>query len=201
MSFLDRIASAILPPESAEDRANARRMAQTLAGEGDWLAIVLEHHQQIESRFNRALTASDGAARLGALRQLAILLTGHANAEESVLYPALARAGEKADAATAYEEQAMVKTEMAQLETLDPMSEEWRLKLEHIMGAVLHHVYEEEGTWFARLQQVLPPADGPRLTRRFVEEFERYTQGHSQAHRPVQLAASQFGHDDPPLGK
>lgn len=201
MSFLDKLAAAIMPPESSEDRATARQLARSLAGEGDWLAIVLEHHQQIESRFDRALTAPDGQARLAALKQLQVLLTGHTNAEESVLYPALADAGEKADAGMAFEEQAMTKIEMALLEKLDPMSQEWREKLEHIQGAVLHHVYEEEGTWFAKLQQRLPPGERPRLTRRFVEEFERYTQGHSQAVPPMQLAASQFGHDDPPMGK
>jgi len=201
MSLFDRIAARIMPPESAEDRANARQVARSLAGDGDWLAIVLQHHEQIESRFNRALTAGDAQARLAALRQLAVLLTGHANAEESVLYPALADAGEKADATMAYEEQAMTKVEMALLEKLDPMGEEWREKLEHIMGAVQHHVYEEEGTWFAKLQQNLPPAERPRLTRRFVEEFERYTQGQSQATPPMQLAAEQFGHDEPPMGK
>lgn len=201
MSFIDRIASKIMPPESDEDRANARQLARSLAGEGDWLAIVLEQHQQIEDRFRRALTAGDAQARLAALRQLGVLLTGHANAEESVLYPALADAGEKADATMAYEEQAMTKIEMALLEKLDPMGPEWREKLEHIQGAVQHHVYEEEGTWFAKLQQHLPPAERPRLTRRFVEEFERYTQGQSQSTPPIQLAASQFGHDEPPMGK
>ena len=201
MSFIDRIAAKIMPPESAEDRANARQLARSLAGDGDWLAIVLEQHQQIESRFNRALTASDARARLAALRQLAVFLTGHANAEETVLYPALAESGEKADAGMAFEEQAMTKIEMAMLEKLDPMGEEWRTKLEHIMGAVQHHVYEEEGTWFAKLQQRLPAAERPRLTRRFVEEFERYTQGQSQATPPMQLAAEQFSRDEPPMGK
>ena len=201
MSFLDKFAARMMPPESDEDRAAARSVARSLAGDGDWLAVVLEQHRQIEEQFDRALNAADARARTAAVKELGVFLTGHANAEESVLYPALAEAGEKGHAAMAYEEQAMTKIEMALLEKLDPMSEEWRDKLEHIQGAVLHHVYEEEGKWFAELQQHVPPAERTRLTRRFVEEFERYTRGQSQALPPVQLAASQFGQDSAPMGK
>lgn len=193
MSFLDKIASAIMPPETEGDRANARRVAQSLAGDGDWLAVVLEHHQQIESMFQRALTGADGASRMAALKRLGVLLTGHANAEESVLYPELTEIGEKGHAAMAYQEQAMTKIEMALLEKLDPMSKEWREKLEHVRGAVLHHVYEEEGTWFPQLQQKILPHDRPRLTRRFLEEFDRYTRGEQRTVPHLQQAAQDFG--------
>lgn len=203
MSFLDKLASKIMPPESAEDRDNARRVAQSLAGNGDWLALVLDHHRQIEGHFSRALTAPDANSRQTALRRLRILLTGHANAEESVLYPALADHGGKSHATMAYEEQAMTKVQLGLLETLDPMGEAWREKLAHVQGAVLHHVYEEEGTWFPELQQRLPAAEAPRLTERFREEFERYTRGETNEmpqEIPLQQAAQSFGSDSAPTG-
>lgn len=200
MSFLDKLAASVMPPESQKDRENARRVALSLAGQGDWLAIVLDQHQQIERDFSRALTAPDASSRQTALKRLQVLLTGHANAEESVLYPALADIGEKAHATMAYEEQAMTKVQFGLLEKLDPMSKEWRDKLEHIQGAVLHHVYEEEGTWFAQLQQNLSAADRPRLTQRFLEEFDRYTHGETDE-MPMQQAAQSFGSDSAPMGK
>lgn len=95
----------------------------------------------------------------------------------------------------------MTKVEMALLEKLDPMGKDWREKLEHIQGAVLHHVYEEEGTWFPELQQQLPVAERPRLTRRFVEEFERYTRGPGLQEMPRQMAAQQTGPTTSPMGK
>jgi hemerythrin superfamily protein len=201
MSIFDKLAAKIMPPESAQDRANARKVAESLAGDGDWLAIVLEHHRQIEAFFTQAMVAPDGPSRLAALKRLGVLLTGHANAEESVLYPMVADTGEKAHAAMAYQEQAMTKVEMALLEKLDPMGRDWREKLEHIQGAVLYHVYEEEGTWFPELQQHLPVAERPRLTRRFVEEFERYMRGPSQQESPMQMAAQQSGSSSAPMGK
>ncbi|MBC2651871.1 hemerythrin domain-containing protein [Novosphingobium flavum] len=201
MSFLDKLASAIMPPETAEDRDNARRLAQAAAGNGDWLALVIDHHRQIEQHFSRALTAPDAQSRQSALKALQVLLTGHANAEESVLYPALADHGGKAHATMAYEEQAMTKVELALLEPLDPMGKAWREKLEHIQGAVLHHAYEEEGTWFPELQQNLPADERQRLTRRFLEEFDRYAQGGADEtpwRATMQQAAESFGSDSAP---
>lgn len=174
MSIIDKIAAKVMSPESEEDRQNARTVAMALTNEGDWLGLIVAHHRQIEAAFAAALAAAGRDNRQAALKELGILLTGHANAEESVIYPAVADGGEQGHAAEAYEEQAMTKIEMAKLEKLDPDSEAWGEKLRDIRGAVLHHVYEEEGTWFPRLQQTVPPSDREQLTQRYIEEFERY---------------------------
>jgi hemerythrin superfamily protein len=175
MSFLDKLVAAVTPLESDEERATARHNAEVIASEGGWLSVVLDHHRQIEAAFNHALSASDDASKTAELKRLQLILTGHANAEESVLYPAMTDAGEKADTAMAYEEQAMTKVQLAQLEKLNPSSQEWRDKLEHIQGAVLHHIYQEESSWFPKLQQNVLPADRSFVSQRFIEEFERYT--------------------------
>ena len=54
MSFFDKIVAAVTPPESAEDRAEARRIARREAVAGDWLEQILNHHEQIEQAFARA---------------------------------------------------------------------------------------------------------------------------------------------------
>jgi DNA phosphorothioation-dependent restriction protein DptG len=84
-------------------------------------------------------------------------------------------AHEKAHAEMGYNEQALVKMQMAQLEQLPPLSEAFNDKLEHIEGAVLHHMYQEEGTWFHELMDKGEKQD--MLTQRFREEFERYMEG------------------------
>jgi hypothetical protein len=65
--------------------------------------------------------------------------------------------------------------EIGLLERLDPMSEDYEDKFEHIRGAVLHHVYSEEGTWFLELQQNLHETERAMLAERYHEEFARYT--------------------------
>lgn len=170
MSVLDKAVAAVTPPESDKARAEATSDAEAAADSGDWLSLVLDHHRQLRAAFT-ATKAAPPAQRVARMKELAVLLVGHAQAEEIVLYPALATAHEKGHAEMAYTEQVMVKMEMAELERLDPASQDWLDKIEHIEGAVLHHMFEEEGTWFIELKKA---PDQGKLKQRYVEEFERY---------------------------
>lgn len=175
MSLIDKVLGAITPPETDEARAEATHKASAVAQAGDWLQMALDHHGQIRSAFERAAEAASPEQRVAAMRALATVLNGHAQAEEVVLYPALAKTGEKAHASLAYTEQSTAKMQMAELERIDPHGEAWRDKLEHIRGAVLHHMFEEEGTWFLELKAKAPNQDF--LSRRFAEEYQRYAFG------------------------
>jgi hypothetical protein len=174
MSIIDRIVDAVTPPESEEARREARAIALAAATPGDWLSMVLEHHENIEAAFIVVEEATTMAAQIAAQKQLATILTGHSVAEEAVLYPALADGGEKGHATMAYTEQSAAKVQMALLEKLEPLSEDFMEKLEHIRGAVVHHMYEEERNWFMDLKQNVETSEQTRLTARYLEEFSRY---------------------------
>lgn len=174
MSVLDKVAAAVTPAASDEDRAEARRKADTLASRHGWLRQILDHHRQIESAFMEAKNASAPAARRSAVKELGSLLTGHSMAEEAVIYPAVSQHDSKGHAAMAYEEQSMAKVQFALLEQMDPMSEEWREKLEHIEGAVQQHVYQEESSWFPEVAKEIDADLSARLDQRYREEASRY---------------------------
>lgn len=174
MSILDRFIAAVTPPESEEARLEARTKATAAAAPGDWLDQILQHHMDIEDAFGDVKAAADGASRAAALKQLGLVLTGHAIAEESVIYPAMAEEDQKGHAAMGYDEQAMVKVQMALLEKLNPMTQDFLDKLEHIEGAVRHHMYQEEGSWFLNLKDSAAVADEAMLTQRYADEYERY---------------------------
>ncbi|MEA3177669.1 MAG: hypothetical protein QOI59_1192 [Gammaproteobacteria bacterium] len=173
MSLIDRVVAAVTPPESEEKRREARAKARAAAGQNDWLAQVLDHHEQIESLFVGVRAAQDARTRQEALKELALVLTGHANAEEAVIYPALVHFDHKVHGMAGYTEQAGAKANMGELEYLDPMSSDFLDKLEHIRGAVAHHMYEEENDRFLDLKQI-SSGDQARLTARYMEEFDRY---------------------------
>jgi hypothetical protein len=46
--------------------------------------------------------------------------------------------------------------------------------LEHIRGAVVHHLYSEEDSWFEELHQSRKDVDQGKSSARFQEEFDRY---------------------------
>ena len=203
MSWLDKIGSKVFPLVSDEKRAEARRNAEELARSNQWLAQIIAHHKAIEQCFVDAFAATDADSRRHAMKELARLNTGHSIAEEVSIYPALIEyngvLGGKVQAAIAYEEQQMTKVQQAMLEKLDPMSQEWRAKLEHIQSAVQQHVYEEESHRFAELAEAISPAEAARLSRRYAEEFERY--GASDAGEdysaPLQMAAQESDRGNP----
>jgi len=173
MSLIDKVVAAVTPAETEEKRREARAKARAAAGENDWLSLILQHHVQIEAAFAAVKASGDANARLAAQKQLALLLTGHSNAEEVVIYPALVRYGHKSHGMVGYTEQAGAKANMGELEYLDPMSQDYMDRLEHIRAAVAHHMYEEEGARFIDLKK-LSAADQARLTQRYREEFDRY---------------------------
>lgn len=188
MSFLDKLVAAVTPPESEQDRAKARRNAEE-AGRGvGWLETALQHHRQIESAFHKGKVATEASTRQAAFKELAVVLNGHSLAEEVVLYPNLIDHGEKVNATMAYEEQTATKVQMALLEKLDPMSQDWLDKWGHIEGAVRHHIYQEESTWFLDLARKSTPEESAMLTQRFREEYQRYA-GSKQA---ADLMPNQF---------
>jgi hypothetical protein len=177
MTALDRLAAAVSSTKNERAQAEARAKARMLAVPGDWLSMILDHHHEVEAAFAAVRKASSEAARAAAHKELVIILTGHAIAEESVIYPALAEVGEKGHAGSAYTEQAALKMQMALLEKLPPMSPDYEGKLEHIRGAVAHHMCEEEGSWFLELKNKASAAEQGRLAARYRQEFVRYTQG------------------------
>lgn len=197
MSLVDKVVAAVTPPETEAQRHEAREKARAAAGAGDWLALILDHHVQIEAAFIAVKAARDLNSRQAAQKQLAVLLTGHSNAEEAVIYPALMHFGHKVHGMAGYTEQAGAKANMGELEYLDPMSQEYLDKLEHIRSAVAHHMYEEENDRFLDLKK-LSPTDQEGLTERFKEEFERYVGADRQAGRVLgETSRAEYGRSVP----
>lgn len=174
MSFLDRIAAAVAPAATDEQRAEARRKIEQLASGEKWLAMIVDQHKTIEDCFARAKSTNDPAARQQAVRELAAELTGHSTAEEAVIYPQVSEHSGKTHAGMAYEEHAMTKVQLAKLEQIDPMSREWVEKLEHIESAVQQHVYQEEDSWLPDLVHNTPAEEKAMLNVRYAEEYGRY---------------------------
>lgn len=174
MSLLGKVIAAVTPSESEESRGEIRLKARAAAGNGDWLSMVLDQHVQVESAVAAVLGAADRDARLAAHKWLATLLIGHANAEETVIYPSLAALSPRTHSAPGYAEHAAMKIELGLLETVDPMSAYYLERLERIKRSLQHHMYAEEGNWYLDLKQRLPAVEESRLTKRFKEEFERY---------------------------
>ena len=174
MSILDTIVAAVTPRPSDEKMKEARANARNVAGGGGWLWDIVNHHVAIEAAFAAVKGASGATERRSAQRRLALMLTGHSIAEESVIYPAMALSDQKGHSSLLYTQQSATKVQMAALDDLDPNSEDYLEKLEHIEGAVALHVHEEEGDYFVKLRATGDAAMHAHLTQRYEEEYRRY---------------------------
>jgi hypothetical protein len=177
MNAFDKIVSSVTPPESEEKRAQAHQKARAAARPGDWLSMILDHHEGLVSVFDEIRACDTPEGRHAGLRKFERLFAGHAIAEEMVVYPAQSLADEKMSADMGYTEQTAAKMQIAALEVMDPMSQPFLDKLGHLEGAVKHHIHEEEDKRFVQLMQRSSPEEVERVTARYREEYERYMGG------------------------
>ncbi|MFL6699556.1 MAG: hemerythrin domain-containing protein [Vitreoscilla sp.] len=174
MHILDQAIAASAAAHNQMRRFKARSKAADLGRSCPWLRLVVMHHEQIEDAFEAVKATGTAVARRNAERHLATLLTGHAVAEEAVLYPAMAAARQKAHAVAAYDAQSRFKVMLALLAATEPMSAAYEEELASLQDAVNWHILDEEGSWFPALARSGDAALQARLGDRYLGEFDRY---------------------------
>jgi len=174
MHILDKAIAASAAAYHQTRRAKARAKASDLGDQCPWLRDVVHQHEQIEEAFAALKATRDARSRRQAERHLAILLLGHALAEEAVLYPAMAESRQKAHAVAAYASQSRFKIALASLATTEPLSAAYEADLAALEDAVGWHVLDEEGSWYPALARTGDAAVQARLSGRYTDEFERY---------------------------
>ena len=127
--------------------------------------VVLKQHKEATRQLAAVLDASNDD-RAQAFASLEALLSGHEEAEEAVIYPALRKLGDEgtkvADART-HEEEATKKT-LAKLHAMEATSAEFTTSLRESSAAVHNHAASEES-------EVLP------LLKRSMSDTERQSMG------------------------
>jgi hemerythrin superfamily protein len=121
----------------------------------DALEILKQDHQKVKKLFGEATHASDRNKRKDLFDQIDTELEIHAHIEETIFYPAVEEHEEFKDmVAEALEEHQEAKTLLDELEELGTDDHEFGSKLQQLMQAVEHHVEEEEGKMFPKIQEI-----------------------------------------------
>ena len=84
MSLIDKALAAVTPQPDDETRKAATEKARAASKAGDWLSLVLDHHDAIRAAFASGRAAKTAVERNAACDALAVVLDGHALAEELV---------------------------------------------------------------------------------------------------------------------
>jgi hemerythrin-like domain-containing protein len=106
--------------------------------------------------------------------QLKTELDVHTRIEEAILYPVLKDLDETHDITLeSYEEHAVVKRLLAELDKMPKDREEWGAKLKVLQENVEHHVEEEETDMFPRARKILSDEEVEALGERLEKAKEQ----------------------------
>jgi iron-sulfur cluster repair protein YtfE (RIC family) len=131
--------------------------------------LLKEDHKKVAGIFEKLEPTTERGVktREELFSQLKAELDVHAQIEETIFYPALKEADETHDIILeGYEEHKVVKTLLAELDTLPKDEEEWGAKLKVLQENVEHHVEEEEGEMFTNARKVLSKEQAEELGTR-----------------------------------
>ena len=120
--------------------------------------LLKQDHEKVSGIFEKLEETTERAikTRQELFAQLKTELDIHAHIEETILYPTLKEADETREITLeAFEEHAVVKQLLSELEEMPVDREEWKAKLTVLRENVEHHVEEEETEMFGQARQVL----------------------------------------------
>jgi len=138
--------------------------------------LLKADHKKVAGIFEKLEPTTDRAVktREDLFAQLKKELDVHARIEETILYPALKDPDETHDITLeAYEEHAVVKQLLAELDEMSKDEEEWGAKLKVLQENVEHHVEEEEGEMFPKARKVLSEEEVEALGERLEKAKEQ----------------------------
>jgi len=130
------------------------------------LEVLKQDHQKVKGLFQEVRTGSDRSKQKELFDKIDTELEIHAHIEETVFYPAIEEHEEFKDmVAEALEEHREAKALLDELEELGADSHDFGSKLQQLMEAVEHHVEEEEGEMFPKIQEVFDEDELEQLGR------------------------------------
>jgi hemerythrin superfamily protein len=148
--------------------------------------LLINDHQKVERIFEEIKQADTPIRRKGLVAQLEGELTRHTSIEEMVVYPFVEEhvpgGADLINEAEKEHEEATVLLE--RVANLDPSSPDFVPALEALEKAVGHHVKDEEGELFPKLDDA---ADGPTLARLRLELEQEKLGLHPQPNLPAEV--------------
>lgn len=140
----------------------------------DWMAMIDQHHRQVERLFRRMEGTRSAEDRARILNRVATALTGHSIAEEAAIYPMvqMVNLGNRSD--ELYREQAQVKVMLARLDAMPKGNRQFVDEFRRMAQAVAAHVEDEEQNVYPQLRRRASPGQNEKMSADYARHFERY---------------------------
>ncbi len=145
----------------------------------DALTLLKNDHTKVKGLFKEveALGERATASRERLFEQIDEELRLHAEVEEKIFYPAFKKhaenSEEREEVAEAFEEHALVKQLIEELEGLEPSEEQYKAKLNVMIELVKHHADEEEKVMFKEARELFDESELEELGARIAQAKEQ----------------------------
>jgi len=118
------------------------------------IKMLKQQHREVEKLFKQFESAKSAGPRQKAFEEIADALAVHATIEEKHFYPAVKKAQTEDILLEAVEEHLEIKRVIADLLEMDGGEDEFAAKVKVLQEDVEHHVEEEEGEMFPKVEKL-----------------------------------------------
>ncbi|MDQ6929751.1 MAG: hemerythrin domain-containing protein [Candidatus Eremiobacteraeota bacterium] len=145
----------------------------------DALELLKADHDKVRGLFKQVEGLGDRAttSRRDLFDQIDEELTLHSKIEEKLLYPQFKERAkdseQKDEVLEAYEEHAVAKRLMKELEGIEPTDERYKAKLQVLIEGVKHHADEEEKELFPMARELFKPDELKEMGAQIVDMKEK----------------------------
>lgn len=116
--------------------------------------ILRQDHNKVEGLFKRFEQAKGSESKRRIAEQAMAELEVHAKVEEEIFYPAVkSEVDDESMVEEAKQEHQTVKDLIRELKTMDAEDEEFESKFSELVENVKHHVQEEQGEMFPKVEE------------------------------------------------
>jgi hemerythrin superfamily protein len=163
-------------------KTTAKKKAKTTT----FVELLKRDHREVEEIFEKICgkkAKKNLAQKESTFKDLRHALTIHSDAEERILYPRIEDIEElKHIAFESYEEHALVRRLLGELDASDSNTDEWIGKITVLKELVEHHVEEEENEMFPKLKKALDKNEMSKLTEE-IRQFKESEGTEDSKHR------------------
>ncbi len=139
------------------------------------IELLKDDHNKVDRLFQRVKATEEGAEHKELFKKIKAELDAHAHIEEKIFYPRLREEEELEDITLeGIEEHHQAKMFLRELANLSEDSEKFEPKLKVLMEDITHHVQEEQGIMFPKVEKVIGKEELEELGKLMAEEKKNF---------------------------
>ena len=144
------------------------------------LQLLKDDHKKVSHLFGKVKASDSDSEKLELFKQIKQELEVHTHIEETIFYPKLREEEKLKDIVLeGIEEHHQAKMFLREISNLSNDSEKLEPKLKVLMEDIEHHVQEEEGEMFPKVEKVFDESQLEELGKKLEQEKQNYKKTHS----------------------